>query len=364
MPDIELTVSQRITSSVPDMTDEQFEQLEKNILADGRVIDPLLYWVKDGKNILIDGNHRWKVIKKHGIVKYRAEEIKFDDWDEAVLWVLEHVDGRRHLTPAAEKKNLGDIYNRRKAMMEAAASNPQNEDQGSKEGLRTSDILAKERGVSHATVERAGAFAENMDKVSAPVRREIIKGELKATEADVAALATADATTQQQIAREVKEGEVSTLREAMAKHGLAKPKAKPSVPPLDLDGIATELHKKLNAMNPRPSKTEISKLRTYEDAEQVNSFALINGGPVSSLDNAIRAYNDQPIRVPKAPAATEAAKWLESMKKQCDNMVVAIDKLLETVKVPAPDYSEIARNGIDEARKALAKWGKVVKPRG
>lgn len=66
---------------------------------------------------------------------------------------------RRNLTPDAFKNALGRRYNRtKKSHGGDRKSKPQNEDL-----ISTAQKLAKEHGVSRATVKRAGKFAEEVE---------------------------------------------------------------------------------------------------------------------------------------------------------------------------------------------------------
>jgi ParB family chromosome partitioning protein len=77
---------------IPPLAIEEFNQLEKNIIADG-CRDPLLTW----NGILIDGHNRYEICTKHGL-KFIVVEKDFVDSSAAKLWMIDNQNGRRNLT--------------------------------------------------------------------------------------------------------------------------------------------------------------------------------------------------------------------------------------------------------------------------
>src|SRR3990167_5839339 len=113
MTKTDLVISGRLKQLLP-MKPEEFNKLEANIVADGRVIDPILYWNDGTKNLVIDGMHRFEVASKHKI-PYRSEPMEFESIEQAEVWILDHFDGRRHLIDkAALRKQRGELYNKLK----------------------------------------------------------------------------------------------------------------------------------------------------------------------------------------------------------------------------------------------------------
>ncbi len=77
---------------LPPLTATEKAGLEKDILARG-VLSALVTW----NGILVDGHHRLKICKKHG-VPYSIKEISFKNIDEAKFWAWQHQESRRNLT--------------------------------------------------------------------------------------------------------------------------------------------------------------------------------------------------------------------------------------------------------------------------
>jgi len=80
-----------------DLDDETLRALDEEIRRDG-FRDPLVYWMHDGKKILIDGHNRLKIAKMRGVGMVPATEIEFEDKSEAAEWIVKHQRNRRNMT--------------------------------------------------------------------------------------------------------------------------------------------------------------------------------------------------------------------------------------------------------------------------
>lgn len=52
---INLKIDPEFRSQIPPLTDDEFKQLEENILKEGKLISPLIVW----GNTLVDGHNRY-----------------------------------------------------------------------------------------------------------------------------------------------------------------------------------------------------------------------------------------------------------------------------------------------------------------
>jgi len=81
---------------IPPLGEEEFLQLEQNILAYGGCRDAVTLW--DG--VIVDGHNRFLICLKHGL-EFEVREKAFHSRESAKLWILENQLGRRNLNDAA-----------------------------------------------------------------------------------------------------------------------------------------------------------------------------------------------------------------------------------------------------------------------
>lgn len=164
-----LKVDPEFQAKIPPLTDEEYRQLEENILAAGEVFDAIVTW--DGT--IIDGHNRWKIIQTHPEVniKYRTREMVFTDRWEAIDWMYAHQLGRRNLTEAQKTYLIGKLYEARKHVKRGAqignqfAVKKHNDQSGRNVFRETADVIAYEQGVGTGTVIHAGRFARGIDAI-------------------------------------------------------------------------------------------------------------------------------------------------------------------------------------------------------
>ena len=149
---------------IPPLSNEELEQLHREIEADGRANVPLTVWKE--KNVLVDGHHRYVHCMKHGF-PFEVSRRSFTDFNEVKNHMIMHQLGRRNLDPMAASLLRGQLYNARK--------NKQGGDRKSKDHgdtlKDTAATVAKETGVSKATVKRDGALAKAVDNLDKAVKK-------------------------------------------------------------------------------------------------------------------------------------------------------------------------------------------------
>jgi ParB-like chromosome segregation protein Spo0J len=138
----------------PPLTEEEREQLEKNIIADG-CIDPLILW----NGTLIDGHNRLDICQKNDI-PFETVQKNFESEDDAKRWIVLNQFGRR---------NLNKFQRCEVALtLEPSIAKKANENQGKRTDIpknsaesysefiptSTRDELAKVASVSHETISR------------------------------------------------------------------------------------------------------------------------------------------------------------------------------------------------------------------
>jgi len=174
-----LKIDPDIQAALRPMTPEEWGQFSKNVLSDGKILEPLIVW--KGKDIIVDGHHRWKAIQEFGLTDYSIEEKDFDDVDDAILWLLKHQKGRRNLNDSQLNLLIGRAYERQAAKDQNR--NPLGTNQYTVEvsrqpddrPSRTVEVVGEAWGVSPKTVERAAQFVEVLHEIEEKTSPETIQ---------------------------------------------------------------------------------------------------------------------------------------------------------------------------------------------
>lgn len=196
---MEIQIDPEFQAMIPPLADEERRQLEENLKKDG-CRDPLVVWPllefetenddgeivvvlwedaqfcyetdkpyrvwrevdlteEDWPCILIDGHNRYEICARLDI-DFEIIEIEFNNREEAADWIDANQLGRRNLHPDQMSLLRGRRYNRTKKTHggQIPGTIPQNE-----ESIPTAERLAKQHGVSKATIERDGKFAEAVE---------------------------------------------------------------------------------------------------------------------------------------------------------------------------------------------------------
>lgn len=89
----ELKIDPDFRDCLPRLTDEEYSQLEDNILEYG-VQSPLIIW----HNYIVDGHNRYSICFTNNITDVPVREEYFESKEDALQWILENQLGRRNLT--------------------------------------------------------------------------------------------------------------------------------------------------------------------------------------------------------------------------------------------------------------------------
>jgi len=174
----ELKTDPDIQAALRPMTPEEWSQFSKNVLEDRKILEPLIVW--KGKDIIIDGHHRWKAINEFGITDYEIEEKDFDDVDDAILWLLKHQKGRRNISDNQLNVLIGKAYNRQ--AKKDPNRNPEGKNQYTVEVRgqddpkpRIREVVAEAYGVSPKKVQRAFQFVEVLREIEEKTSPEVVQ---------------------------------------------------------------------------------------------------------------------------------------------------------------------------------------------
>ena len=204
-----LIIDPEFRDKIPPLTEDEFIQLEENILSDGAVVSPLIVW--DG--VILDGHNRYEIIRKHPELAYAVHEMEFSNRYEALSWICRNQLGRRNLTPQQKKYLIGQRYEAEKMAhggdrkSEVAKSTVQNEQLKPKNAAVTRQRIAEETNTSESYVMRAGWYAQGVDAAEEAIpgiKQDILTGAIRPAETAVAAIAKAEPRERPKLAAALK----------------------------------------------------------------------------------------------------------------------------------------------------------------
>lgn len=203
MPQVfeDIIVDAEFAALIPPLSAEERQQLEENIVEHGGARDPLVVWVHetwtpegcseplrydDGRTevyedetggtytfwhgddgdsyfkqdwpcTLLDGHNRYEICTRLGL-PFDIHEVRFTGRDQARHWIVKNQLGRRNLTADSFTYLLGLDYK-----LEKSTHGGERKSSVQNDHLKTADRLAKEHGVSPATVRRAEKFFDEVE---------------------------------------------------------------------------------------------------------------------------------------------------------------------------------------------------------
>ena len=196
---INLKIDPEFQSQIPPLTDDEFKQLEENILKEGKLISPLIVW----NNTLVDGHNRYAILQKHPEIYFSSMPLPFESREEVLAWICKNQLGRRNLTPEQKLFLIGKQYEAEKSSHGEARKESHDENgrfhrssqtDNSGEAMKTCERIAEENGVSRASVLRASHYTRGIDiadNLSPGIKQKVFSGEVKFTNEEMSKLVQA-----------------------------------------------------------------------------------------------------------------------------------------------------------------------------
>lgn len=189
-----LKIDPEFQGKIPPLTFEELNQLEANILRDGRIINPIIVW----QGLIVDGHNRYTIAKKHPEIPFTVHEKDFASRYEAIIWICKNQLGRRNLTPEQKKYLIGKQYEAEKCVNGGDRKSSAAKSGGHFDHLikheKTRGRIARETNTTDSFVRRAEHFAKGVDAAEDAVpgtRQKVLSGEVRPTAAEIASVARA-----------------------------------------------------------------------------------------------------------------------------------------------------------------------------
>jgi len=180
---IDIKIHPEIEKLIPPLSSDEFELLKESILKDG-IRDALVVWPHNGELILLDGHHRLKIAKEHGL-NFHIIKRTFYTIEEAKAWVLQNQLGRRNLTDEQQAYFLGKLYEMKKKAPGGFKDRNLTAGKNSPRSGRhvTAEALASDFGIDESSIRKNYVdFAKAVDvikEIKPTVAEKILKGEVK-----------------------------------------------------------------------------------------------------------------------------------------------------------------------------------------
>ena len=192
---INLKIDPEFQSQIPPLTDDEFKQLEENILKEGKLLSPLIVW----NNTLVDGHNRYEIVQEHPEISFSTMPLPFESREEVLAWICKNQLGRRNLTPEQKYYLMGKQYEAEKAAHGGDRKSTDAKSSSLKANLidssKTCDRIAEENRVSKDTVIRASRFTKGVEIAESLIpgmREKILNKQIKVSKSDMHRLAKAD----------------------------------------------------------------------------------------------------------------------------------------------------------------------------
>ena len=272
----QLKIDPEFQSKIPPLQFEEEQQLEQNIITEGRLLNPIITW----NGYILDGHTRHRILKKHGFIKFEVEEIQLANKYEALAWICKNQLGRRNLSPERKKFLLGKEYESTKLAVGGQPGNcnkanrcDQNDHIDSEK--RTCERIAVEYGVGSATVRRAEKYSRGIDAAEEAVpgaQEEILTGHIKATDEQIVALASIPKEERPAILEELKKKKSDRDDTVLERLKPSKPPPKPKPAPQKKKPTATENNTALQAEQPEtPVQAPITESPPEKEIEPTSN---------------------------------------------------------------------------------------------
>lgn len=174
----ELKIDPELRDLLPPLTEDEYKQLEKNIVDNGFDKNfPIMEW----NGFIVDGHNRYSICKKHNI-EYVVGSLAYKTKEEVMEWMLDIQLGRRNLTPiqriaVAEKyREFYEKQAKENLKTSTGGLNPQPLPNSVKpeNKIDTTKKLAEVAGVGKETYRQAKRI---LDSDNEELKQEVLSGE-------------------------------------------------------------------------------------------------------------------------------------------------------------------------------------------
>lgn len=206
----QLKIDPEFRDKIPPLTAQEFQQLEDNIVKEGKVRDPLVVW----NDTIIDGHNRWAIIQKYPEIPYTTVSMDFPDKWAAIVWMCQNQLGRRSITPEQRAVLIAQEYEAQKKANGGTGANQYTKKQLGENHqpakTTTRSVVAEAHGITESAVKSAVEFSHGLDsadEVAPGFRDSILTGTVKAPKSVIASLPKMDEPERRKAVQAIQSGE-------------------------------------------------------------------------------------------------------------------------------------------------------------
>jgi DNA modification methylase len=161
-----IQLKEEFKNLIPPLTQEEFRQLEQNIIAEG-IRENILTW----QGIIIDGHNRYKIATKWGL-EYETTSKHFKDEEAVKEWMILNQFGRRNLSNYQRSVlalELEEVFTKKAKENLSIAGSKYSPKEGLQNSAKVTNVdtrkeLSKVASVSHDTITRVKKIEEKADE--------------------------------------------------------------------------------------------------------------------------------------------------------------------------------------------------------
>lgn len=178
----ELKIDPELRNLLPPLTDDEYKQLEKNIVENGFDRNfPIMEW----QGYIVDGHNRYDICKKHNITDYVVGTLAYETKEEVMEWMLDIQLGRRNLSPI-QRIAIAEKY---RSIYEKQARKNQSKAGGDKKSLSQNsskavkpenkiDVRAKLAETAGVSTDTYSKGKKILDSDNEEVKEKVLSGEM------------------------------------------------------------------------------------------------------------------------------------------------------------------------------------------
>ena len=334
-----LKIDPEFSAQILPLSFEELQQLEMNMIRDGKLTDPIIVWNKT----ILDGHNRYNILRKHSFIEYEIKEMEFSSHQEALIWICNHQLGRRNLTPERRKYLIGKRYEMEKQVSQNRGNQytsakkdatDQNDPCQNKSGSHvTRQRIANETGTSEGYVQRAEKYmngVEATDEAAPGAREEILNGQIKAADREICAIAKAPKEQRPEIVAELRKPK--SERDKQLASSTKSPSVK--VESFDDDGsrFLIGISKKVQGHKRALTESDQKALKKSVEASADHSIhiAAIEGAYDAFIENWELTFREYPDLLTGPENWKQIEKCADNLQRYLDFIRTKRQKMLES----------------------------------